>query len=408
MHSDTVSYFDFAPKAIESNFGQITREQTLEVPQSWVDASAYLHIEGSGSAYTLFVNGRKVVQCDDSFTPTDYNISPYLYVGQNTISVISHASALPQLEQGVEKPQRAPFEGSYIFAQRRLRILDYSLNLIEHEDKLGGQLFIDVIVENDFNYEESIEVGFDVYGPDGKLIDFSTSKATLEGGTTDTIRFAPHLYGAAKTAWNPARSTTVNRTKRYTDQSLYSVMLFVKNNRVSSDYIPFKVGYFLPQFKDGNILVDGSPIDIKSIKYNALGSSEECEKQLRALKQQGYNTIAPSTPQPLFFYELCDKLGLYVNEQVAINAPAQAENMARGGTPSNDPTLKDEYIARGQKMYYRTRNFTCIIAYALGDNSGNGYNMYKLYEWLKSVETKRPVIYNGAAGQWNSDVLKVN
>ena len=45
-------------------------------------------------------------------------------------------------------------------------------------------------------------------------------------------------------------------------------------------------------------------------------------------------------------------------------------------------------------MYYRSRNFTCVIAYSLGGPSGNGYNMYKAYQWLKSVEKSRPVIYS--------------
>lgn len=55
-------------------------------------------------------------------------------------------------------------------------------------------------------------------------------------------------------------------------------------------------------------------------------------------------------------------------------------------------------------MYYRSRNHTCILAYALGGDAGNGYNMYKAYEWLKSVERRRPVIYADADGEWNSDL----
>jgi beta-galactosidase len=56
-------------------------------------------------------------------------------------------------------------------------------------------------------------------------------------------------------------------------------------------------------------------------------------------------------------------------------------------------------------MYYRTRNHSCIIAYALGgDQAGNGYNMYKAYQWLKSVEKNRAIICTSAEGEWNSDI----
>ena len=61
-------------------------------------------------------------------------------------------------------------------------------------------------------------------------------------------------------------------------------------------------------------------------------------------------------------------------------------------------------MERVKSMYYRSRNHTCIIGFALsGKDSGNGYNMYKAYEWLKSVENRLPVFYVGADGEWNTD-----
>lgn len=410
-HTTANTKIDFAPTASASAGGQTLYEQLLEVPQSWVDASIYIHLEATGSAYTLEVNGSVVTTCFDSFAPTTYDISKYLRVGKNVVSLITHSSRLSALEEGLAAPSRPLFEGSYIFAQNKLRILDYTWHLEEHEDGLGGQLFIEVIVENKFNFDETIEVGFDVYDPSGNLLDFSSLPLELVGNSIDTIRFAPHLYGAAKNRWNPDTAVGMQRigqpTTRYTDQLLYSLMLFTKRNRISSDYIPFSVGYFLPQYQDDKLFVGGNEVMLRSTTYNALGSEEQSEKELRALKAQGFNTIAPSYPQPLWFYSLCDKIGLYVIDQAAINAPTASDDKSVGGTPSNDPALCDEYIERVKKMYYRSRNFSCVIAFSLGSPSGNGYNMYKAYEWLKSVETRRPVIYSGAAGEWNSDLLKV-
>ena len=75
----------------------------------------------------------------------------------------------------------------------------------------------------------------------------------------------------------------------------------------------------------------------------------------------------------------------------------------RGGTPANDPQLADEFVRRVQNMYYRSRNHTSVIAFSLGNPSGNGYAMYKAYEWLKSAERERPVFYDDADGEWNCD-----
>ena len=96
-------------------------------------------------------------------------------------------------------------------------------------------------------------------------------------------------------------------------------------------------------------------------------------------------------------------MGMMVIDQANLNAPDNREDRTVGGTPTNDPKLVDEYIDRVRAMYYRSRNHTCIIAFALGGECGNGYNMYKAYQWLKSVAPDATVIYPDADGEWNTD-----
>ena len=95
---------------------------------------------------------------------------------------------------------------------------------------------------------------------------------------------------------------------------------------------------------------------------------------------------------------------MYVIDCAAIAAPEKRTDRKVGGTPSNDPALVEEYIERVKAMYYRSRNYTSVIAYSLGSPSGNGYCMYKAYEWLKSIEKDRAVIYEDATGEWNTDL----
>jgi beta-galactosidase len=55
-------------------------------------------------------------------------------------------------------------------------------------------------------------------------------------------------------------------------------------------------------------------------------------------------------------------------------------------------------------MYHRAQNHVSIIAFSLGGDAGNGYNMYKAYELLKSKGDSRAIIYEAADGEWNSDL----
>ena len=161
-------------------------------------------------------------------------------------------------------------------------------------------------------------------------------------------------------------------------------------------------------FADGKIYRNGTAITIKSAPYNAAKDRTETRKEILALKSKGINTLKPDSPQPIWFYELCDKLGVYVVERAAINPTQHSDNRTIGGTPSNNPQLVGEYLDRVKGMYYRTRNYSCIIAYTLGsEKAGNGYCMYKAYQWLKSVEKNRPVICLSADGEWNTDTLSL-
>ncbi len=378
---------EFKPAKQGSVDGQTLFEQSIEVTQSDLDRNTYLHIEGSKSAYDLFVNNNKIASCEDSLSPAEYDITEHLTLGEITISLITRPSSLPHLEQDVAQSERTQFEGSYIHSQNRLKVYDYMARVEADKDPKHGRLYLDIIVENRFNYDETIDVGYDVYDPAGKLVDFSTRKVTLKGNSRDTVSFSPYLYGAINQMWS-----TTSKAK---NQPLYNVTLYTKDNRVSSNYIPFRVAYAKEQ----------PSLKIKS--FNAIHNAQTTESELRKIKSSGFNTIAPASPQPIWLYELCDKIGLYVIEQVAINAPAKSDDKSVGGTPSNDPSLKDEYLERVKKSYYRTRNFNCVVAYSLGSESGNGYNMYKAYQWLKSRESRRPVIYQGAKGEWNSDTLNI-
>ena len=181
-------------------------------------------------------------------------------------------------------------------------------------------------------------------------------------------------------------------------------MLFTRRNGVYKEYMPLKIGFGKTELVDGRIMRLGKELKLEKARYNAAADRKTALAELRALKAKGKNTVCPDYPQPAWFYELCDELGLYVIDQANINAPEHSGDRTVGGTPSNDPKFADEYLERVKAMYYRSRNFTCVVAYSLGGPSGNGYNMYKAYQWLKSVEKSRPVIYADADGEWNTDL----
>ena len=392
-HSKTERHIPFTPKTLEAVGKVEVVGETVEFPTAWSDYNVYIHIQNTIKAYDLVVNEELVASVEDSYTPADFLLSPYLRQGKNEILLLLRRSECIELNNGSKSNLVEQFRGSYIFAQHRKHIYDYDARIVQSENGKGLSLELDILVRNDFNFEEVVLVGYDIYSPENKLIDYAVREFPVAGRSLDTLHIKTYLGEESRFLWSNAKP------------QLYRLTLYTKRDGKPREYISFQLGAGSTTFADGKILRNGKPITIKSAQYNARTTYAEALSEIKALRAKGINTLLPDNPQPEWFYDICDGLGMYVIERANINPVEQSQNRKIGGTPSNNPALAGEYLARVKAMYYRTRNHSCIIAYALGgDQAGNGYNMYKAYQWLKGVEKERAVICTSADGEWNSDI----
>ncbi len=387
-------YWAYKPERIAIAGGEIRFVQKITIDATLNDYNLFLHLENAGMAYTLFINNEPVAEVEDPITPADFMISPYMRQGVNEIMVGVRQTRTPQLQENIIQPQFPQFENSYMFAQRRLAVRDFNVILEPDSSRQYAKLKLDVIVANDFNFKETIQVGFDIYDPKGKLKEYSVNELEIEGRSIDTLHFNPDVYHSYNFKWGDGQ------------KPLYDVMLYVKRNGMLWEYIPLKIGFGKTVYRNKKYFRFDQVLHIqKKVHFNADADRYKTFVAIEQLKLRGYNTLCPDYPQPKWFYDMCDKAGMFVIERMNLNSPTNSNIRTVGGTPANDPALLEEYMTRAKAMYYRSRNHSCIIAYSLGsENSGNGYNMYKVYEWIKSVETERPVFYEGAEGEWNTDL----
>ncbi len=356
--------------------------QTL--PLVWIEREVYLHIEGAWSSCIVRINGRAIGYAEDSKTPTEFLITSHLTEGENTIMLeVDAESPGTKLEGTVSVDTPATLREAWLYSQPKLRIHDFRVTA-DLEDKTG-KLSLEIITANSFNYSENISIGYDIYDPDGKLIYYDKRERTLPGRGTDTIRFNESVYNAQ--AWSPATP------------KLYRVMLLIWRDGRIVEYIPLKTGFRKADLETNLATLQNA----KPAVYN-MGDPAKAKAEMTALKKRGINLLRPEYPQPIGFYELCDELGFWVVDQANIHVETGRENRRVGGTPSNDPAWLSAYLYRTEAMFARTKNHTCILGRSLGGQSGNGYNMYRTYLLLKGLDADKPVIYDDAAGEWNSDL----
>lgn len=120
------------------------------------------------------------------------------------------------------------------------------------------------------------------------------------------------------------------------------------------------------------------------------------------MKQNNLNTVRNSHyPTHPYWYHLCDLYGLYIIDEANI----ESHGMGYGAASlAKDSTWLPAHMDRVQRMYERSKNHPAIIIWSLGNEAGNGINFERTYDWMKSVEQSRPVQYERAEQQYNTDI----
>lgn len=380
--TDTLVYSD------QQGVEWMVRTFQVELPLTWRDRCVFLHTEGVGNEVVVEVNGQKVGSSRDDRSAAEFIISPYLRDGITTIklAVPTQADTRPQ-----EMIHPNPNQSIFLYAQPSVRIHDVIVEAVEHESHKHGVLNIDVVITSSRQQPESLSIGYDIYSPEKELKYYDLKECSASGkGKLDTLHFQTAIYGATERLWSAE------------NPKLYDLTLFIKQNKIVTEYLCLKVGFGKTSYADGQILRNGKPIDIKPSRYNAEGNRTQTEADIKHLRRNGINTLFTSHPQPYWFYDICNQVGMYVVEQANVNTNPMGGDRSLKGTLANRPEWLGDFLERQKATYYRSRQHPCIIAWSIGAPSGGGYNTYKCYEWFKSVEPHRPIVCPD--GEWNSDV----
>ncbi len=362
---------------------------TVDIPYMWLDRDVFLHVGLDAEAYYVIVNGSTIGYLRDNSTPAEFNISPWITDGRNTIT-IEYSGRNDAGKMGYRSPHAE--NNVYIYSQPKTRIENYTVTTRIDSTKTHCILRAEIALSNSYNSRETFRVGYDIYMPNGgKMVFYDLRDVTLEGNSRDTVVFEQRIYN--NVMGNLWSAETPN---------IYDMTLNISYDKRWIEYVPVNVGFGETTFRDGVVYRNGKPLAIKAVSY-AKAYKDLTPGHLKALKKAGYNTIMTDIPQPVWFYDMCDAAGMYVIESANIYSWDGADRRV-GRNKRNDPAWLGLFMGRAQAMYARVKDRPCIIGWSIGGEEGNGYNMYKVYQWMKAQGDQRPVIFNYAEGEWNSDL----
>lgn len=377
----------------ENEVGSYRR--TFKVPAGWEGRRVVLCCEGVISFYYVWLNGELLGYNQDSKTPAEWDITDKLKSGENIIALeVYRWSAGSYLEcqdmwrlSGIERDV-------YLYSTPKQYIADYRvISTLEKEQYKEGVFNLDVTVAGSATGVSSI--AYSLNDVAGKTILKGTQEIKSRG-LSNLITFDGSRIPGVK-IWSAEHP------------NLYTLVLELKDAAGKvTEVTGCEVGFRTSEIKDGRLCINGVPILVKGTnrhEHSQLGrtvSKELMEKDIQLMKQYNINTVRNSHyPADAYWYQLCDRYGLYMIDEANIESHGMGygpESLAKDSTWL--PAHKD----RTQRMYERSKNHPAIIIWSLGNESGNGINFERTYDWLKSVEKYRPVQYERAEENYNTDI----
>ncbi len=372
----------------------------FSVPFDLFDKAHFLHIGAVKAGVRLYVNGKEVgFSQKDSKNPVEFDVTHYVGEGRNWVALV-----VPQYTPGsyLEDWQDWRLSGInrdiFLFAQPKIRMRDYLVQTTLDPTYTNGLLETAMLLKTQLLNPFPVTVYYDLYDPQGKLVNSNFRDVEVGMRIEDTVRFTASIPNVVK--WSAE------------EPNLYTILYRIKREGRFTEYVACRVGFRTVETDGERLLINGQPVVLKGVNLaehtpetgNCIDTAQ-MQRLLTEMKFAGVNAIrTDGYPMPYSFYQLCDELGFYVCDVADINAEGLGTDRRRGGTLSNNPAWREAYLARIEAMYERNKNHPSVVMWSLGDRSGNGYNMYQGYLMLKGLERTRPVVYNGADREWNTDI----
>lgn len=376
----------------------------FHLPASWKGERVMIRFDGVESAFYVWLNGRKVGYSQDSYTGAEFDLTPYVKPGRNTIAVeVYRWSDGSYLEDQDFLRLSGIFRDVTLFAQPQVHVRDLFLKAaLDRKHYKDGTLDGTFTIRN--AGDKPIPAGMKLeYSIDGVSSDLkwkgrsgsgrvrAENKGRLDAGTL-TVPAIP-AGGEVQVSLNGEYPGV----KPWTAETphLYRVTYSLNGRDARSVNIGFRT---VEIADNGAVLVNGRAVKFKGVNrheahpdYGRAIPREVMEKDVQIIKAHNINTVRCSHyPNHPYFYDLCDRYGLYVMDE----ANCEAHGIRNSGMDiSRKPSWEKAHVERNMSMVHRSKNHPSIVFWSLGNESGNGPNFEAASAAIRAYDNTRPLHY---------------
>ncbi|RCW47437.1 glycoside hydrolase family 2 TIM barrel-domain containing protein [Paenibacillus prosopidis] len=384
----------FAPTAYNP-VGSYVR--TFTVPQSWEGKPVFISFQGVESAFYVWLNGELVGYSEDTFTPAEFDLTPYLVEGENKLAVeVYRWCDASWLEDQDFWRMSGIFRDVYLYTTPEAHIYDFFVKTELDEQYRDAELVIDAKLINYFAKQlGNITLEASLYDADRNVVFKQplTIRTTIEGEEISPVQLRADVQNPLK--WSAEQP------------NLYTLILCLKNeDGTLLEAVSCKVGFRKFEIKDGLMQINGRRIMFKGVNRHEFScdtgraiSEADMRKDAQLMKLYNINSVRTSHyPNNPLWYKLCDEYGLYVIDETNLETHGswsygQKEELET--VPGSKPEWTGAVLDRCNSMLQRDKNHASIVIWSLGNEAFGGDNFIKMHDFLREADPSRVVHYEG-------------
>ena len=368
----------------------------LDVERSWKDYRIYLNVR-AGRAVRVMLNG-KVLGCgDDSRHWNEFLLKPELlrFDRENSLTI-----------ETLKQSQGALLEDSsltvglngepYLLFKSDPNVFDYTLVADYDAANATGVFTLSADVYCG-KRKGKFYLDVEVWDPRGRTFDRMGRWVVFNGKSEESVDISRSWPGVMP--WSAEQP------------NLYTVVVRLRDEKMEEvETLGARFGFRRVEVKDGVLLFNGKAITLKGVTYGlehteGYASRQQMQRDIETMKRHNINAVrtARYSPMDAYFYELCDRYGLYVVCDANLMPFSEQRHAV-----ATDQDFIPLFERRVENLYGKYKNHTSIIAWSLGNTRDNGVCMTAAYKRLKAKEKTRPVVFSGADYGEATDIISFN
>ncbi|SCH63598.1 Beta-galactosidase [uncultured Ruminococcus sp.] len=375
---------DIHPGEIPEHFNPVASYvKYFEVPEEMQGKRLFISFQGAESGIALWLNGHFVGYSEDSFTPSEFELTEYVKEGENKLAAqVFKWTASSWCEDQDFFRFSGIYRDVYLYTVPEVHVYDLQIRAIPDETLSAAAL----------------EIRTNTWGK-GEV------KITLSKDGKTVIEDKKALDGEEIYAWKVENPVLWSAE----DPQLYDLTMEIYNESGElQEVIPQKVGFRRFEMKDGIMTLNGKRIVFKGVNRHEFSSvsgrhvsEEELRKDLKIMKQNNINAIRTCHyPDASRIYQLCDEYGIYMIDETNLESHGSWDiaEFTKDYTyvvPHDKPEWLDMLLDRANSMYQRDKNHAAILIWSCGNESFGGKDIFEMSQFFHKADPTRLVHYEG-------------